>query len=181
MESPLDSRPDQIAIAIAEIGAIAQRRISLLVDPAMSFGLPAFLSPDPGLNSGLMVVEIASAALASENKALSNPRVVDSTPTSANQEDHVAMSCHAARRLLEMNANLSRIVGIEAICSAQGVDLRAPLITGPALARMHSRIRESITPLGQDRILSNDMETAAELVRDGILVPSESPELEVLP
>src|SRR5207244_12130779 len=113
----------QTAIAGCEIGATAQRRIALLVDPALSFGLPAFLAKQPGLNSGLMVAEVTSAALMSENKQMSHPASVDSTPTSANQEDHVSMACHGARRLLPMTDNLAAIVGIEAITASQGVDL----------------------------------------------------------
>src|SRR6185295_10888451 len=124
---PVAFAADQIAIAVCEIGAIAQRRIALLVDPALSFGLPAFLAKKPGLNSGLMIAEVTSAALMSENKQMSHPASVDSTPTSANQEDHVSMACHGARRLLQMTANLAGIVGIEAITAAQGVDLRSPL------------------------------------------------------
>ncbi len=120
---PVAFAADQIALAIAEIGAIAQRRVALMVDPTLNFDLPAFLSPAPGLNSGFMIAEVTSAALMSENKALANPRSVDSTPTSANQEDHVSMACHAARRLLEMNDNLGRILGIELLTAAQGVEL----------------------------------------------------------
>ena len=118
---------DQIALAIAEIGAISQRRIALMVDPALSFDLPPFLTPNPGLNSGLMIAEVTSAALMSENKHLANPCSTDSTPTSANQEDHVSMAAHAARRLKKMNKNLNTIIGIELMCGAQGVEFRAPL------------------------------------------------------
>src|SRR6185295_12005453 len=114
---------------ICEIGAIAQRRIALLVDPALSFGLPAFLATQPGLNSGLMIAEVTSAALMSENKQLAHPASVDSTPTSANQEDHVSMACHGARRLGPMVANLETILGIEALTATQGVEFRAPLRT----------------------------------------------------
>jgi hypothetical protein len=99
---------DQIALAVAEIGAIAQRRVALMVDPTLSFDLPPFLTPEPGLNSGLMIAEVTSAALMSENKHLANPCSTDSTPTSANQEDHVSMAAHGARRLLQMTENLFR-------------------------------------------------------------------------
>ena len=105
---PVAFAADQIALAICEIGSIAQRRIALLVDPALSYGLPAFLARKPGLNSGLMIAEVTSAALMSENKQMSHPASVNSTPTSANQEDHVSMACHGARRLLQMTENLSR-------------------------------------------------------------------------
>ena len=169
---PVGIAADQIAIAIAEIGSISQRRISLLVDPANSFGLPAFLTPNPGLNSGFMVPEIVSAALASENKSLSNPRVVDSTPTSAMQEDHVAMSCHGARRLLEMNQNLSDLIAIEALCAAQGIDLRKPLRTSHALQDMHARIRKLSAMLDQDRILRDEIRNVSNLVKSGALIPA---------
>ena len=167
---PVAFAADQIAIAIAETGAIAQRRIALMVDPSLNFGLPAFLSPEPGLNSGFMIAEVTSAALMSENKALANPRSVDSTPTSADQEDHVSMSCHAARRLYEMNDNLFGIVGVEALTAAQGVEFRAPLATSPALSRVIARIRADVPRLGGDREMSPDMEAAARLVRDGALL-----------
>ncbi|MEL6234224.1 MAG: histidine ammonia-lyase [Pseudomonadota bacterium] len=172
---PVGFAADQIAIAIAEIGAIAQRRIAMLVDPALSHGLPAFLSPDPGLNSGLMIAEVTSAALMAENKALANPRTIDSTPTSANQEDHVSMACHAARRLDEMAANLQGILGIEAIAAAQGIRLRAPLTTAPALAGMIARIEADIPPLGPDRILAPDLAAATALIAKGALLPPQSP------
>ena len=122
-----------IALAVAEIGAIAQRRIALMVDPALNFNLPPFLTPAPGLNSGLMIAEVTTAALMSENKHLANPCSTDSTPTSANQEDHVSMAAHGARRLRRMSANLAHIVGIEAICAATGIEARAPLSTSAPL------------------------------------------------
>ncbi|KCZ88844.1 histidine ammonia-lyase [Hyphomonas johnsonii] len=163
---PVALAADQTAIAISEIGSIAQRRIAMLVDPALSFGLPAFLAPDPGLKSGLMIAEVTSAALMSENKSLSNPRSVDSTPTSANQEDHVSMACHAARRLLEMNANLAGILGIEAMCGAQGIELRAPLKTSERLTSVISTIRQHCAALDDDRMVSADIQALARLVHD---------------
>ncbi len=167
---PVAFAADQIALAIAEIGAIAQRRVALMVDPNLNFHLPAFLSPKPGLNSGFMIAEVTSAALMSENKALANPRSVDSTPTSADQEDHVSMACHAARRLIEMNDNLGRILGIELLTAAQGVGFRAPLKTGGPLLRVIERLRADIPALGDDRFISPDLEAAARLVRSGALV-----------
>ena len=155
---------DLAAIAISEIGSIAQRRIALMVDPALSFGLPAFLAPDPGLKSGLMIAEVTSAALMSENKALANPRSVDSTPTSANQEDHVSMACHAARRLLEMNENLAGILAVEAMSAAQGIELRAPLRTSDALKAAIASIRKVCPSLTEDRIVSQDIEALAQLI-----------------
>ncbi|WP_348672831.1 histidine ammonia-lyase [uncultured Abyssibacter sp.] len=167
---PVAFAADQIALALAETGSIAQRRISLLVDPALSFGLPAFLTPKPGLNSGLMIAEVTSAALMSENKQLATPASVDSTPTSANQEDHVSMACHGARRLLRMADNLAGILGVEALCAAQGVELRAPLITSPTLQQVIARIRGEVPALAEDRYLSPDLERAAALVSSGALV-----------
>ncbi|MBR9836043.1 MAG: aromatic amino acid lyase, partial [Alphaproteobacteria bacterium] len=167
---PVALAADQIAIAISEIGAISQRRIAMLVDPSLSFGLPAFLAPNPGLTSGLMIAEVTSAALMSENKSLSNPRSVDSTPTSANQEDHVSMACHAARRLLEMNANLAGIIGIEAMCGVQGIECRAPLKTSTALAGVIETIRGHIAPYQDDRMVSADIEAMKSLILKGDLL-----------
>lgn len=166
---PVAFAADQIALAVAEIGAIAQRRVALMVDPTLNCDLPPFLTPAPGLNSGLMIAEVTTAALMSENKHLANPCSTDSTPTSANQEDHVSMAAHAARRLARMNDNLARILGVEAICAAQGIDFRAPLATAPALARAVRRLREAVAPLAEDRMLADDIEAAAGLVRDGAL------------
>jgi len=121
---PVAFAADQMAIAIAEIGAIAQRRVALMVDPALSFDLPPFLTAEPGLNSGFMVAEITTAALMSENKHLANPCSTDSTPTSANQEDHVSMAAHGAIRLARMNNNLLHILSIELLCAARGIEFR---------------------------------------------------------
>ncbi|WCR10877.1 histidine ammonia-lyase [Paracoccus stylophorae] len=167
---PVAFAADQIALAIAEIGAISQRRIALMVDPTLSHDLPPFLTPDPGLNSGLMIAEVTSAALMSENKHLANPCSTDSTPTSANQEDHVSMAAHGARRLMRMNANLSQIVGIEAICAAAGVEFRAPLTTSAPLRAVIARLRQDVAALDQDRYLAPDLVQVARLVRDGDLV-----------
>jgi histidine ammonia-lyase len=174
---PVAFAADQIAIALAEIGAISQRRIALMVDPTLSFDLPPFLTPAPGLNSGLMIAEVTSAALMSENKHLANPCSTDSTPTSANQEDHVSMAAHGARRLHRMNANLSVILGIEAICAAQGVDQRAPLHTAPPLRAAMARLRQDIAPLGQDRYLAPDLQAAADLVALDALATAAGVEL----
>ncbi|MFI0843575.1 histidine ammonia-lyase [Mesorhizobium sp. IMUNJ 23232] len=171
---PVAFAADQIAIAVCEIGAIAQRRIALLVDPALSFGLPAFLAKKPGLNSGLMIAEVTSAALMSENKQMSHPASVDSTPTSANQEDHVSMACHGARRLLQMTENLAGIIGIEAITAAQGVDFRAPLRTGTELLKAHAAIRAAVPDLEVDRFMADDLAAGAELVLSGRLDASVS-------
>lgn len=167
---PVAFAADQTALAICEIGAIAQRRVALLVDPALSYGLPAFLAKKPGLNSGLMIAEVTSAALMSENKQLSHPASVDSTPTSANQEDHVSMACHGARRLLQMTDNLFSIIGIEALTAAQGVEFRAPLTTSPELKRAMAAIRAAVPTLDEDRYMANDLAAAGELVAAGTLV-----------
>lgn len=164
---PVAFAADQIALAVAEIGSIAQRRIALLVDPALSHGLPPFLTPEPGLNSGLMIAEVTSAALMSENKQRATPASIDSTPTSANQEDHVSMACHGARRLWDMTENLFGIVGIEALTAAQGIDLRAPLKTSPVLEGVRQAIREVSLPLVEDRFMAPDLTRAADLVRTG--------------
>ena len=161
---PVAFAADQIAIAVAEAGSISQRRVALLVDPSLSYGLPAFLTPCPGLNSGLMIAEVTSAALMSENKALANPRSVDSTPTSANQEDHVSMACHGARRLGEMTQNLAGIVAVELMAAAQGVELRAPLKTSPVLQSVVHDVRKASPPLKDDRILSEDIDALKAMV-----------------
>ena len=166
---PVGLVADALALAVSEVGSIAQRRIALLVDPSLSFGLPAFLSVNPGLQSGLMIAEVTSAALMSENRALANPRTVDSTPTSANQEDHVSMACHAARRVHEMNQNLAAILGIEAMAAAQGIELRAPLQTSAALRAVIDRIRAVCPPLTEDRQMDGDIAAMAELLTAGPL------------
>jgi histidine ammonia-lyase len=171
---PVAFAADQIAIAVCEIGAIAQRRIALLVDPALSYGLPAFLAKKPGLNSGLMIAEVTSAALMSENKQMSHPASVDSTPTSANQEDHVSMACHGARRLLQMTDNLFGIIGIEAITAAQGIAFRAPLVTSAELTKAIEVIRSEIAELDADRYMAGDLAAAAMLVATGRLNASVS-------
>lgn len=166
---PVGFAADMIALAIAEIGAIAQRRIALIVDPVLSHDLPPFLTPDPGLNSGYMIAEVTTAALMSENKHLANPCVTDSTPTSANQEDHVSMAAHGARRLGQMVENLDRILGVELLCAAQGVEFRAPLPTSAPLQRVVDRLREDVETLGDDRYLAPDLEAAGQLIASGEL------------
>ena len=164
---PVGFAADMIALAVAEIGAISQRRVALIVDPVLSFKLPPFLTPNPGLNSGYMIAEVTTAALMSENKHLANPCVTDSTPTSANQEDHVSMAAHGARRLGPMVDNLNRILGVELLCAAQGIEFRAPLKTSAPLARVVERLRQDVMTLGEDRYLAPDLERAAVLVGSG--------------
>jgi histidine ammonia-lyase len=166
---PVGFAADMIALAISEIGAIAQRRVALMVDPTLSFDLPAFLTPAPGLNSGLMIAEVTTAALMSENKHLAHATVTDSTPTSANQEDHVSMAAHGARRLQPMVRNLSVILGVEAICAAQGVEFRAPLATSRPLQCAIAALRAHVPTLAQDRYLAPDLAAAADLAASGDL------------
>lgn len=167
---PVAFAADQIALALAEMGSIAQRRVALLVDPVLSFDLPPFLTPDPGLNSGFMIAEVTTAALMSENKHLANPCSTDSTPTSANQEDHVSMAAHAARRLVQMNTNLAHILAVELLCAAQGVGYRAPLRTSARLQQVVVRLRLDSPALEQDRYLAPDISAAAALISSGALV-----------
>ncbi|MCV2874121.1 histidine ammonia-lyase [Defluviimonas sp. WL0050] len=164
---PVGFAADMIALALAEIGAIAQRRIALMVDPTLSHDLPPFLTPNPGLNSGYMIAEVTTAALMSENKHLAHPTVTDSTPTSANQEDHVSMAAHGARRLGRMVENLNRILGVELLCAAQGIQFRAPLQTSQPLQAVLSRLRTDIPSLAEDRYLAPDLEAAARLIATG--------------
>ena len=166
---PVAFAADIIALALAEIGAIAQRRVALMVDPTLSHDLPPFLTPAPGLNSGFMIAEVTTAALMSENKHLANPCSTDSTPTSANQEDHVSMAAHGARRLGRMNANLSVILGVEALCAAQGIGFRAPLVTSAPLQAAVAALRAVSPALTDDRYLAPDIEAATTLIRTGAI------------
>jgi histidine ammonia-lyase len=160
---------DMIALALAEIGAIAQRRVALMVDPTLNHDLPPFLTPRPGLNSGLMIAEVTTAALMSENKHIAMPCVTDSTPTSANQEDHVSMAAHGAVRLGRMVDNVNMILGVEAICAAQGIDFRSPLQTSAPLQAVTQRLRQDVATLGDDRYMAPDLVAAARLIGSGAL------------
>ncbi|MFD1694982.1 histidine ammonia-lyase [Roseibium aestuarii] len=171
---PVAFAADQIALAVAEIGSIAQRRVALMVDPTLSFDLPPFLAKDPGLNSGLMIAEVTTAALMSENKHLAHPCSTDSTPTSANQEDHVSMAAHGARRLTRMTANLANILGVELLCGALGVECRAPLQTSPALQIALSELRKVVPTLNEDRYMAPDLKIAAELIASRTVVAAVS-------
>jgi histidine ammonia-lyase len=142
--------------------------------------LPAFLTPKPGLNSGLMIAEVTTAALMSENKHLAHPTVIDSTPTSANQEDHVSMAAHGARRLGRMTENLARILGVELICAAQGVAFRTPVATSAPLSRVVARLRSDVAALQEDRYLADDLEAAARLVASGAVAHAAGTDLPVL-
>jgi histidine ammonia-lyase len=163
---PVAFAADQIALALAEIGSLAERRIALLTDPALS-RLPAFLTPEPGLNSGFMLPQIAAAALASENQHLAHPMAIDSRPTSANQEDHVSMATYAARRLLDMAENAAHIVAIELLAAGQGIELRRPLESSPPLEAALRRIREFSAFLRDDRPLAGDITELTGTILDG--------------
>ncbi len=167
---PVAFASDQCALVIAEIGSITERRIATMVDPALNYGLPAFLSPKPGLNSGFMIAEVTAAALMSENKQRAAPCSIDSTPTSANQEDHVSMSCHGAYRLMEMNSNLASIIAIELLTGTQGVQFREPVKTSKPLQKAIFLLRERVDQLTDDRYLATDINAAASLVSNGKIV-----------
>ena len=173
---PVAFAADIIALAICEIGSLAERRIAMLVDPALS-GLPAFLTPKPGLNSGFMIPQVTAAALVSENKQRAMPASVDSIPTSANQEDHVSMAAHGARRLLPMAENASAVIGIELLAAAQGCDFHAPLKSSAPLEAVRRLIRSEVPHLDQDRHFHPDMESAIALVRSGRVVDAAGIEL----
>ncbi len=161
---PVAFAADILAIALCEIGSLAERRVSLLVDPVLS-GLPAFLAPEPGLNSGFMIPQVTAAALASENKQRAYPASVDSIPTSANQEDHVSMAAHAARRLLPMAQNTASILAIELLAAAQGCHFHGPLRSSAALERVRDTIRERVSFMERDRHVHPDLVAALELVQ----------------
>lgn len=165
---PVAFAADIIAIALAEIGNLSERRISLLVDPVLS-GLPAFLAPNPGINSGFMIAQVTAAALASENKQRAHPASIDTIPTSANQEDHVSMAAHAGYRLLAMAENAAGIVAVEWLCAAQGVDLRAPLRTSAHLQQAQRLLRDAVPMMAEDRWLAPDLAAAKRMVQDGAL------------
>ncbi|MBX3593275.1 histidine ammonia-lyase [Sphingomonas sp.] len=165
---PVAFAADMLALAICEIGSLAERRIAMLVDPALS-GLPAFLTPRPGLNSGFMIPQVTAAALVSENKQRAHPASVDSIPTSANQEDHVSMAGHGARRLLDMTANLAAILGIEYLAAAQGCDFHAPLTSSEALEAARAQLRARVPHLDEDRHFAPDIAAATALIASGTL------------
>jgi histidine ammonia-lyase len=163
---PVAFAADSLALAIAEIGALSERRIALLIDASIS-GLPPFLTAASGVNSGFMIAHVTAASLASENKSLAHPASVDSLPTSANQEDHVSMATFAARRLSEMADNTAAIVAIELLAAAQGIDFRRPLKSSAPLEQAHAAIRAVAPHLDGDRYLALDIEAVTPLVRTG--------------
>ena len=165
---PVAFAADMIALAVCEIGSLAERRVAMLIDPTLS-GLPAFLTPRPGLNSGFMAPQVTAAALVAENKQRAYPASVDSIPTSANQEDHVSMAAHGARRLLPMVENAVAVIGIELLAAAQGCDFHAPLTSSPALEQVRAVLREKVAHLGDDRHFYPDLQCAIALVREGTI------------
>jgi histidine ammonia-lyase len=165
---PVAFAADMIALALCEIGSLAERRIAMLVDPALS-GLPAFLTPKPGLNSGFMIPQVTAAALVAENKQRAHPASVDSIPTSANQEDHVSMAAHGARRLLEMAANVGHVIGIELLAATQACDFHAPLASSASLEAVRSLLRSRVPGLSDDRYFAADIASATSLVMTGEL------------
>ncbi|MCD2515022.1 histidine ammonia-lyase [Massilia sp. G4R7] len=168
---PVAFAADTLALAIAEIGALSERRIALLIDANLS-GLPAFLVKEPGLNSGFMIAHVTAAALASENKSLAHPASVDSLPTSANQEDHVSMATFAARRLDQMAHNTAVIVGIELLAAAQGIEFHRPLTSSNHLEHVHAQLRTKVAPYDADRFFAPDIEAARKMVVEGELSAS---------
>jgi histidine ammonia-lyase len=160
---PLAMAADQVAIAIATLGGISERRIEQMTNPLTSL-LPAFLTPEPGLNSGFMIAQVTAAALVSENKALATPHSVDSISTSGNQEDYVSMGMSGARRLQRMLHNLQHILSIELLCACQGIDLLAPLQTGLLAKQAYDAIRTKSAKVTEDRALAPDINAISDLI-----------------
>ncbi|MDM2797811.1 MULTISPECIES: histidine ammonia-lyase [Citrobacter] len=166
---PVAMAADNLALAIAEIGSLSERRIALMMDKHMS-QLPPFLVKNGGVNSGFMIAQVTAAALASENKALAHPHCVDSLPTSANQEDHVSMAPAAGRRLWEMAANTRGVIAVEWLAACQGIDLREGLTSSPLLEQARQALREQVAHYTQDRFFAPDIECATELLAQGTLL-----------
>jgi histidine ammonia-lyase len=167
---PVALAADAMALAIAEMGAIAERRIAMLTDTSLS-GLPPFLVADPGVNSGFMIAHVTAAALASENKALAHPASVDSLPTSANQEDHVSMATFAARRLADMADNAAGIIAVELLAAAQGIEVHRPHRSSDALEAAVALVRSRIARWEEDRFMAPDIAAAKALVTEGAFLP----------
>ena len=171
---PVAFAADMIAMALCEIGSLAERRIAMLVDPALS-GLPPFLTPRPGLNSGFMIPQVTAAALVSENKQRAWPASVDSIPTSANQEDHVSMAAHGSRRLLAMAANADAVLGIELLAACQGCDFHAPLTSSPVVEAVRATVRVQVPTLADDRHMAPDIAAATALIASGAVAALAAP------
>jgi histidine ammonia-lyase len=161
---------DLLAIALTDLASISERRTERLVNPDLSGDLPAFLTRDPGVCSGFMIAQITAAALVSENKVLCHPASVDSIPTGANKEDHVSMGGHGAIKARRVLRNTEAVLAIELLCAAQALEFRKPLRPGRGVERAYNVFRERIGPLEADRALAPDIEAAAALVREGVLV-----------
>jgi histidine ammonia-lyase len=159
---------DFLAIAVADLGSMAERRTDRMLDKNRSHGLPPFLADDPGVDSGLMIAQYTQAGLVSENKRLAVPASVDSIPSSAMQEDHVSMGWHAARKLRQAVDNLRRILAIEMVAAARAIELRAPLVAAPATAAVITRLRESVPGPGPDRFLAPELAEAEAMLRSGL-------------
>jgi histidine ammonia-lyase len=166
---PIALAADLLAATLADLGSISERRVENLVNPDLS-GLPGFLTPHPGLNSGMMLVQVLAAALVSENKTAAFPASVDSIPTSANREDHVSMSTTAARKARTVVTNATRILACELLCSSQGLEFHRPLRAGKGAEAAYRHLREHVRPLGRDRTLHRDLDAVERLVRDGSLL-----------
>jgi histidine ammonia-lyase len=166
---PIALAADVLAAAVADLSSISERRVENLVNPDLS-GLPGFLTPHPGLHSGMMLVQVLAAALVSENKALAFPASVDSIPTSANREDHVSMSTTAARKCRNVVTNATRVLAGELLCAAQGLEFHRPLEAGKGAEAAYQHVREHVRPLGRDRTLHRDLEAVERLVRSGSLI-----------
>ncbi len=168
-EQPVSLALDHLGAATCSLGTISERRINRLVDPALSEGLPAFLTSNPGLHSGYMLAQVTAAALVSENKVLAHPASVDSITTSASKEDHVSMGAQAARQAAQIVGHVATVLGIEALCAAQALDLRRPLRAGRGVEAARRALRRHIPRLEADRVPAGDIETARRLVEDGTL------------
>jgi histidine ammonia-lyase len=166
---PVALAADHLAAAVTDLSSISERRVENLVNPDLS-GLPGFLTPHPGLNSGLMMVQVLAAALVSENKTLCFPASVDSIPTSANREDHVSMATAAARKCRLVTVNASRVLACELLCAAQGLDFHLPLRPAPAVEAAFRLIREHVRPIARDRTLHRDLEAVERLIRSRSLL-----------
>ena len=167
---PLAFAADFLAIAAAEVGAIAERRVDRLLDPHRSEGLPPFLAEEPGVNSGLMVAQYTAAALVAENRRLAAPASVDSVPTSGMQEDHVSMGWGAALKLRTVLDNLTSILAVELVSAARALDLRAPLKPAPATAAVRDLVRMQIPGVGPDRVVAPELAAAEALIRSGAVI-----------
>src|SRR5262245_58225997 len=161
---------DAAAMAVAELANISERRIEQLVNPQLSSGLPPFLAPESGLNSGFMIAQVSAAALVSENKVLAHPASVDSIPSSAGREDHVSMGAHAALKLAQIHDHVRTVLAVELLCAAQGLDLRAPFRPGPGLRAAHAALRARVSPMPTDRSIAPDIAAVRRLIDEGTLL-----------